>query len=111
MKKDYRLTPAAKVDLLTIGRFTYKTFGIEKRNIYLKKLDESFSLLATNHHLGLKRDEIREGYRSFPVASHIIFYRVGQDGIEILGIPHKNMDIENMNHPAAATRHQLDREK
>lgn len=44
--------------------------------------------------LGRSRDEVKEGYRSFNEGSHIIFYRVAESAIEIIGIPHKNMDIE-----------------
>lgn len=33
------------------------------------------------------------GYRSVPEGSHIIFYVVTDEYVDIIGIPHKSMDI------------------
>ncbi|WP_350283899.1 type II toxin-antitoxin system RelE/ParE family toxin [Nitrosomonas sp.] len=40
------------------------------------------------------RDEIKEGCRSFSEGNHVIFYRMAGSAIEVIGIPHQNMDIE-----------------
>ena len=34
-----------------------------------------------------------EGYYSFPEGQHIVFYLRSQNSIDIIGIPHKDMDI------------------
>jgi len=39
--------------------------------------------------------EIKPGYRSVAEGKHVIFYRVSDAGVEILGIPHSSMDIEH----------------
>ena len=41
-----------------------------------------------------ERPEIKPGYRSMAEGKHVIFYRVGESGIEILRILHGRMDIE-----------------
>lgn len=50
--------------------------------------------LADNPMLGRTRDGVKEGYRSFREGNHIIFCRVAGSAIEIIGIPHQRMDIE-----------------
>jgi len=49
--------------------------------------------LAKHPGLGKHRSEIAEGYYSFPEGRHIVFYLINQDRIDIIGIPHKDMDI------------------
>jgi toxin ParE1/3/4 len=50
-------------------------------------------LLAENPLSGRYRPEIKEGYYSYLQGSHVIFYMVRNGGIDILGIPHQQMDI------------------
>jgi toxin ParE1/3/4 len=39
-------------------------------------------------------DYILKGYRKYPVISHLIYYRIGDnDSVEIIRILHKNMDV------------------
>ncbi len=45
--------------------------------------------------MGRERPEIKPGYRSIAEGKHVIFYRVGDSGIEILRILHERMDIEH----------------
>ena len=40
-------------------------------------------------------DHVRNGYRSSKVKSHLIFYRVLNDMIEVIRITHERMDIGN----------------
>ncbi len=92
--KPFQLTNKAKSDLRDIALFTSRRWGREQRNIYLKQFDDSFWLLAENPDIGKARDEIRDGYRTFPQGSHLIFYRqIGSQNIEIIRILHKSMDV------------------
>jgi toxin ParE1/3/4 len=90
----YRLTPAAKKDLLEIWQYTVKTWGIKKAEQYLTNIERKLELLAANPKLGKKRPEIRHDYFSFPVAKHIIFYLKGINHIQVIGVLHGRMDIE-----------------
>ncbi|HFE48174.1 MAG TPA: type II toxin-antitoxin system RelE/ParE family toxin [Chromatiaceae bacterium] len=90
---DFRITPRARDDLKNIGRYTARQWGKTQRNIYLKNLERRFRWLAENPRLGKHRLDIAAGYYSFPQGQHVVFYLIGQDGIDIIGVPHKEMDI------------------
>ena len=48
------------------------------------------------HSIGKECDYIKDGYRKFPQGSYIIFYREStKSKITIIGILHKNMDVES----------------
>ncbi len=88
-----RITPRARDDLKNIGRYTEQSWGKTQRNRYLKSIDARFHWLAENPQLGKQRADICEGYYSFPEGQHVIFYLVGGNAIDIIGIPYKEMDI------------------
>ncbi len=91
----YRVTRKAQADLIAIGWFTAKEWGIPQRNTYLKQLDRCFSQLSESPKLGVACDFIALGYRKFPQGSHIIFYKQDQkDLIEIIRVLYESMDIE-----------------
>ena len=90
-----RVTPRAQEDLKNIGRYTERTWGKVQRNLYLKSLETRFKWLADNPLLGRHRTDICDGYFSFPEGQHVIFYLIGNKTIDIIGIPHKEMDTIN----------------
>lgn len=90
--KNYRITPRARDDLLNIGRYTERTWGKKQRNIYLKEIEARFQWLADKPLLGKHRTDISEGYYSFPQGQHVVFYLIGNNIIDIIGVPHKEMD-------------------
>ncbi|MGB0289139.1 type II toxin-antitoxin system RelE/ParE family toxin [Aequoribacter sp.] len=87
-----RITPRARDDLKNIGRYTERAWGKAQRNRYLKSLDARFNWLAENPLLGKHRTDICEGYHSFPEGQHVVFYLFSSSTIDIIGIPHKEMD-------------------
>ncbi|MFM6113960.1 MAG: type II toxin-antitoxin system RelE/ParE family toxin [Cuspidothrix sp.] len=91
----FRLTKLAKQDLLSIGRYTQKTWGSEQRNRYLTMLDDCFCLLAQDPNKGRSCDEIRPGYRKYHIGRHLIFYREAEEHIDIIRILHDRMDIDS----------------
>lgn len=95
MTNTYRVTPRAQQDLRNIGRYTFKKWGREQRNAYLRAIERRFELIADNPHIGRHRPDVKEGYYSFPQGSHVIFYLIRENGIDIIGIPHQRMDILN----------------
>ena len=92
----FKVARKAYSDLIAIGRFTEKEWGKSQRITYLKQMDECFLQIANNPDIGTSCDFIRTGYRKFPQASHLIFYRQDQEGlIEIIRVLHKGMDVES----------------
>ncbi len=90
----YRLTPRALRDLDQITDYTLATWGERQAEKYLADLDQRFRWLAQNPKVGRLRDDVGEGYRSFPQGGHVIFYVIDEDGVAIIGVPHGAMDIE-----------------
>jgi toxin ParE1/3/4 len=91
----FRVTPRAEEDLINIGRYTMQQWGIEQRDKYLRELDGRFQWLADNPKLGKARLDIEEGYYCYLQGSHLIFYQIQSQCIDILGVPHKSMDLIN----------------
>ncbi len=91
--RKYRVTPKAKDDLKNIGRYTLQQWGKNQRNIYLKQLEARFEWLSESPLLGKHRPDIQEGFYSFPQGEHVVFYLIRDESIDIIGVPHKEMDI------------------
>ena len=89
----FRITPRARDDLKNIGRYTERQWGKSQRNVYLQDFEKRFHWLAENPRLGKHRPDVTAGYYSYPQGQHVIFYLIGQGGIELIGIPHKERDI------------------
>ncbi len=88
----FKLSAKAKIDLKKIAVFTEKRWGRAQRNAYLLQFDRCFRQLADNPTMGTTCDQVRPGYRQFPQASHVIFYKISdEDIVEIIRILHKNM--------------------
>lgn len=95
MNRTFNVTPRAGEDLKSIGRYTLKKWNKAQRDKYLREIDKKFQWLANKPKLGKHRKDVKKGYYSFPQGSHVIFYIIFEDRIDIIGVPHKNMDILN----------------
>lgn len=94
MSPTYLLTRLAEQDLLDIGRHTQREWGRAKRSAYLRRLHERMEALARHPKLGVARDDVREGYRSWPEGRHVIFYRaLSEDSILVVRVLHASMDV------------------
>lgn len=93
MSDNFRLTPRAAADLEAIADYTIERWGLEQLENYLRLLNSRFEWLAENPFAGRERNDVHSGYRSFPEGSHVIFYVVTGALVDIIGIPHKSMDI------------------
>lgn len=89
----FRLTPRAAADLNAIADYTIERWGPAQMANYLRSINSRFEWLAENPYAGRERNDVHPGYRSFPEGSHIIFYVVNDECVDIIGIPHKSMDI------------------
>lgn len=93
MTRTVKITPRAQQDLKNIGRYTLKKWGKNKRDSYLRNLDQRFRWLADHPKVGKHRIDIEEGYYCYLQGSHLIFYTIGENCIHIIGIPYQVMDI------------------
>ena len=93
MSSGLRVTPRAAKDLREIARYTLENWGRKQRDAYLRELDRRFLWLAEHPELGKSRPDVREGYHSYPQGSHVVFYLIRDDGIDIIGVLHQRMDM------------------
>ncbi len=91
--KRYRLTPKARDDLSDIWDRTVANWGAQQAESYMRQIELSLERHADNPALTLNSDAIRTGYRRFRVGAHIVFFRQGNDAIEIVRILHGHMDF------------------
>ena len=94
MKAVYRLRALARKDLEAIWQYTFEQWGCVQAKRYLEAMFTCFEDLAANPQLGRERDDVKPGYRSFPQGRHVVFYTIGEFGIEIIGIVHQSADVE-----------------
>jgi toxin ParE1/3/4 len=88
----YRLTPAAQRDLSDIWDFTQEHWDGVQAETYISELRAAVERIAEDPDRGRACDDIREGYRRYRIGSHLIFYRVAADGVDVIRILHQRMD-------------------
>ena len=96
------LRPRAQNDLDKIWDHTVERWGDAQAERYVSDIWHGIGLLADDARRGRECPEIRAGYRKYQVASHIIFYRAAEGGIEVVRILHKRMDFAR-HFPAASS--------
>jgi toxin ParE1/3/4 len=89
------VSPAARSDLLDIWDFiSYENSRAADRII--KEITARFETLLAFPQSGGRRDELKEGLRSFGVERYIVFYFIIEDGIKIARVLHCAQDIESI---------------
>jgi len=93
MTSTYSIRALARTDLEEIWLFTFEEWGLEQADKYLNSLFSRFEWLSRNSYTGKDREDIKNGYFCFPEGMHLVFYTMTEYGIDIIGIPHQNMDV------------------
>lgn len=89
------LRPRAITDLAEI--WNYIADDSEQRaDGFIDLLDRKINVLAQRPNMGRVREELAEGFRSFPVDRYIIFYRFTPKGIEIVRVLHGARDLNTI---------------
>lgn len=89
-----RLSLTAEHDLEAIWRYTVSEWGPEQAEKHLALIEKGAHLLLENPYIGQARPDVKAGYRVLPVEKHLIFYRVSEEYIDVLGIPYERMDAK-----------------
>jgi len=87
-------TAQAVEDLREIGRYTKQTWGLDQARRYREELELRLTKLSLAPGVGVARDDIASGVRSFVVGSHVAYYIAKKSGITVLRLLHPSMDIE-----------------
>jgi toxin ParE1/3/4 len=82
----YKLSNAAKEDLIRIHHYGVKNFGMAQADKYFETFFEYFELIARQPLSFESVDFIRTGYRRCVCGSDSIYYKVNVDEVEIMAI-------------------------
>lgn len=87
-------TKKAKEHIHAIKRYSFTRWGKNVAETYVNCLRITMiNILEKQPAIGLDRsDDLYVGVRSFPVESHIIYYREVPIGIEVLAVLHQTQD-------------------
>jgi len=90
--------PLAEADILAIWDYIADD-NVDAADLWVDRLDEQFSLLATQPLMGRARDELARGVRSFPFGRYVIFYAPIDNGIDVIRVLHGSRDIDTVFNP------------
>jgi len=82
----YRLSNAAKEDLIRIHQFGVEKFGIIQADKYFNSFFDYFEIISQRPLSFESVDYIKEGYRRCPCGSDTIYYRINDNKVEIMAI-------------------------
>ena len=89
------ISKKAVSDLEEIWLYTVEKWSVEQADRYYNLIFNEINYICRNINAGKPMEHVRKGYRASKVKSHLIFYRVLNDSIEVIRILHERMEIEN----------------
>ena len=89
------ISKKAVSDLEEIWFYTFEKWSKEQADRYYNLIFNEINYICKNVSAGKSMEHVRKGYRATKVKSHLIFYKIVNDTIEIIRILHEQMDIEN----------------
>ena len=90
----YALSPAAQADLESIWDYSRRHWGEAQAETYTRSIQAACEALAEGTLVSRSAEEVRAGYRKVAVGSHVMFFRVQADVVEIVRILHQSMDVD-----------------
>jgi toxin ParE1/3/4 len=72
--------------------YSFEEWDDVQADKYLDELNAAINSLAANPNLGVKRDNVREGYRALFVNRHAIYYRLTATTVDVVRVLHGQMD-------------------
>ena len=82
-------------DLTDIWLYSRQEWGEAQADSYLDELDSCFQLLAESPLIAPERREFRVPVRIHPHASHLVIYQTTDEGIAVVRVLHKRMDLHS----------------
>ncbi|WP_312163551.1 type II toxin-antitoxin system RelE/ParE family toxin [Phenylobacterium sp.] len=89
----YVLSPKAKADLSEIWDYSADRWGAERATDYVLDIRRAIERAAAHPLHGRACDEVRAGYFKVSVGSHIVFYRLVDEMLDVVRVLHQRMDI------------------
>ncbi len=88
------VSPRARTDIDDIWNYTVEHWGERQAEIYIRLVKAAVEAVVKDPKVGRTCDDVRLGYRRYPVGSHVLFYRVTAEAIVVVRILHRRMDVE-----------------
>ena len=83
---NYRISNAAKEDLIRIHHFGINKFGLSQADKYYDSFFTYFEIIAESPYAFESVDYIKKGYRRCVCGSDSIFYKINNETVEIMAI-------------------------
>ena len=83
---EYRISNAAKEDLIRIHHFGVEKFGIIQADKYFDSFFDYFEIIAQRPFSFESVDYIKKGYRRCPCGSDTIYFKINDNIVEIMAI-------------------------
>lgn len=90
----YVISKKAISDLDEIWLYTVEKWSVEQANRYYNLIIDEINYICKKPTAGRRLEDTRKGYQVSKVKSHLIFYRVVKNVVEVVRILHERMDIE-----------------
>lgn len=91
----YKISNAAKEDLIRIHHYGVRQFGITQADNYFESLFDYFEIIAQRPFSFESVDYIKIGYRRCVCGSESIYFKVNNDFVEIMAIVGRQ-DLNNI---------------
>jgi toxin ParE1/3/4 len=93
MPNSARKSPQTEIDLTSIYNFIADD-SLKAADAWLKRIEDTFDMLAQTPMAGRARDDLSVNLRSFPAGRYIIFYIPSSDGVEVVRVMNSRQDID-----------------
>ena len=95
----HRLAPQAKADLEDLAYYVFvESHSLDIADRLIESISERFLLLGTHPRAGRRRDDLRLGLRTFPVADYLVLYRVEGNDVLIQRVVRGSRDLAPLLH-------------
>lgn len=89
------ISPTARSDLVNIREYIAAENKRAATRI-IREIKATFKTLLTFPELGMRRDELKNGLRSFPIEKYVVFYFVSEQHVKIARVLHGAQDVDNI---------------
>jgi toxin ParE1/3/4 len=98
--KRYRLSPAARLDVLQIWHYICDNTSVQKADSVVAELKEAFAMLAQHPGVGhVRLDLADESVRFWTVKPYHVIYRPDKKSLQIARVLHAARDVKSILSP------------
>lgn len=92
MNRTVRFSPKANADLNSIWDYSLKQWGVERTEAYIRSIYSVFALIDQFPAIARNASDIRPGLLKYAVGSHVAYFRMSRQSIDVVRILHQQMD-------------------